>query len=327
MKTVFYNFTEELIEVRHLISSCLEREIPKYAKRLLESFPLDNGRGLRPSLLLASAGEQALRQKRDALHRAAAAVEIVHAGSLLHDDIVDEATLRRHKPTINTVYGAREAVLLGDYFLSRAFRLVLSLQSSRATSSFVRLMETMVEGEFFELEKSSVSDYSERDALKIIEKKTGSLFAEACFIGGLISGLPKEDLENLREFGFQSGLVYQLADDVLDTTSLSGNIGKDTGVDFLHGRPTLPLVYALEIAPKNSREEFQNAKERSKETSTAIMEVMKSPAVKDRICEKARDSRKRAVQVLTGLKDLQIRRDLEEFANYAYDRTKKACFG
>ena len=98
-------------------------------------------------------------------------------------------------------------------------------------------------------------------------------------------------------------------------------------MDFLHGRPTLPLVYALEIAPKNSREEFQNAKERSKETSTAIMEVMKSPAVKDRICEKARDSRKRAVQVLTGLKDLQIRRDLEEFANYAYDRTKKACFG
>ena len=301
----------------------LDEGSPAYARHLLQHFPVNGGRGLRPALVLAAGS---LKKKSDnskaseRLLKAAAAIEMVHCGSLLHDDIVDEAQLRRHAPTINLIFGPREAVLLGDYFLSRAFSLVLELRLPRATQSFVNLMETMVKGELMELDKSSNAETSEDDANRIIDLKTGSLFSEACYIGGLVAGLPNEALKKLRTFGLQAGRAYQLTDDLLDATSLSSQLGKDTGNDLLQGKPTLPLVHALRLATSDTRDEFRRG---SVAAIKAVAELLCDSRVRSICMENARQATKEAVRAISSFKENGAKESLCKFARFASERAAR----
>ena len=301
----------------------LDEGSPAYARHLLKHFPVNGGRGLRPALVLAAGSLKKKSDKSKASERllkAAAAIEMVHCGSLLHDDIVDEAQLRRHAPTINLIFGPREAVLLGDYFLSRAFSLVLELRLPRATQSFVNLMEAMVKGELIELDKSSNAETSEADANRIIDLKTGSLFSEACYIGGLVASLPKESLKKLRTFGLQAGRAYQLTDDLLDATSLSSQLGKDTGNDLLQGKPTLPLVHALRLASSDIRDEFRRG---SASAIKAVAELLCDSRVRSICMENARQATKEAVSAISSLKENGAKESLCKFARYAAERAAR----
>ncbi len=307
------------------MGATLEEGSPAYARHLLRHFPLNGGRGLRPALVLAAGSlkqkgktKKPIKNKR--LLKAAAAIELVHCGSLLHDDVVDEAQLRRHSPTINRLFGTREAVLLGDYFLSRAFTLVLELKIPRATSAFVRLMEAMVKGELLELDKSAKIETTEEDAFHIIELKTGSLFAEACYIGGLVAGLPEARLKELHTFGMEAGRAYQLTDDLLDATSLSSQLGKDTGNDLLQGKPTLPLVHALQLAPDNVCEEFTRG---SSSAFPHIAELLCDKRVRTACMDKAREATQRALSATENLQDNSARKCLRQFAVFASERAAR----
>ena len=304
----------------------LDEGSPAYARHLLQHFPVNGGRGLRPALVLAAGSLKLKGQGRKAnerLLKAAAAIEMVHCGSLLHDDIVDEAQLRRHAPTINLIFGPREAVLLGDYFLSRAFSLVLELRLPRATQSFVALMEAMVKGELLELDKSSNSETSESDAHRIIDLKTGSLFAEACYIGGLVAGLKNDYLCELRTFGLEAGRAYQLTDDLLDATSISSQLGKDTGNDLLHGKPTLPLVHALRLASPDLREEFNRGEANA---IKAIAELLCDSRVRSICMTRAREATAEALRAISSFEENGAQKSLDNFARFASERAARKTY-
>jgi octaprenyl-diphosphate synthase len=320
---LFSKLHNKIEQSKELMVSYLKKDAPSFAIHLLDFFPVRGGQGLRPSLLLAAgmledSSANAETDSQAKLLKAAAAIEMIHGGSLLHDDVIDEAQLRRHCPTINLLFGAREATILGDYLLARAFSLIMNIENPVATSTFVTLLENMVKGELLEFHHDSGTLPQAADAMEVMELKTASLFSAACFVGGLLKGLSNESLENLREFGRLAGIAFQITDDLMDITAHSESIGKDTGNDLLQKKPTLPLVYAIQEASEKSIQQLNENHDAP--IPTEIAELMSSPHIRQKAMFEARDASNKAKERLTCFADNDAKTALTEFAEFATAR-------
>jgi heptaprenyl diphosphate synthase/octaprenyl-diphosphate synthase len=175
---------------------------------------------------------------------AAAAVELVHAGSLAHDDLMDAATERRGVPTVNAEWGTSMAVMVGDRLLARAGRAALSVSPAVADELIQALVE-LIEGQTLEMTDAYDLDRAEDRALRSISLKTGALFRAGCVIGALCAGVEEEQLELARRYGDRFGLAFQVLDDLLDLVSTTELLGKPVGNDLRQGTYTVPLLRAL----------------------------------------------------------------------------------
>ena len=323
---LFSTFHDKIACSKELMVDYLKKDAPSYAIHLLDFFPVRGGQGLRPSLLLASGClmEESIPLNPEAeilLTKAAAAIEMIHGGSLLHDDVIDEANLRRHCPTINLLFGPREATILGDYLLARAFSLIMEMKNQQATETFVTLLENMVRGELLEFHHTSDLRPTVKEAHEVMELKTASLFSAACYIGGLLAGLPDHHLKSLREFGRQAGIAFQITDDLLDITALSESIGKDTGNDLLQKKPTLPLIFALERASKKSLENLYE--QHNEPVPLEIAELMSCPDVRKQTMEVSRKASETAIKNLSDFEETKAKHVLVEFAEFATTRAQR----
>ncbi len=222
--------------------------IPQVARHLISA----GGKRLRPLLALASAklcGEDGERP-----HLLAAAVELIHAATLLHDDVVDDSALRRGLATANIVFGNKESVLVGDFLFARAFELMVKTGSLEVLDILSRASCTISEGEVLQLETQSNIATTEDMYLSVVQAKTAALFAAATEASAVLGGGSPEVVRALREFGLNFGIAYQLVDDTLDYAASDGGMGKTAGDDFREGKMTLPVIYAIADA--------QNAEER-----------------------------------------------------------------
>ncbi len=200
------------------------------------------GKRIRPLLLLLSARIAGYAGSQHIV--LASAVEFIHTATLLHDDVVDRATVRRGFPAANVVWGNQAAVLTGDYLLAKAFSLVIAAGNLPVLEVLGRTVTRLAEGEMRHLVGSSDLDLSQEDYLTIADGKTASLFAAACRCGALLGkGGPGGDA--LEEFGFRLGRAFQLVDDVLDYVAMETEFGKTRGRDLAEGKMTLPLIHAL----------------------------------------------------------------------------------
>ena len=203
------------------------------------------GKQMRPILSLLSAGA-AGGINPDSV-RFAAASELLHNATLLHDDVVDEARERRGRPTVMSILGGRASVLLGDFWLVRAVRCILEAAhgSSRVISLFAKTLSDLAEGELLQMQKASSADTTREDYLRIIYSKTASLFETAAVSGAVSAGAPEEWVSALGDYARLLGLAFQVKDDIFDYAG-GAEVGKPVGVDLLEQKITLPLLCALD---------------------------------------------------------------------------------
>jgi octaprenyl-diphosphate synthase len=222
----------------------LTREVGDYVQN-------SRGKQLRPILLILSAW--ACGRRDLAVHQTAAALEIVHNASLLHDDVIDRSDLRRGRPTVNARFGDNVAILMADFLYSHAFRLALECLDPKVLQMITRVTAEMCESELFQIEREDVL-LTEADYYRIIKGKTAYLFGACCGLGAILARRDEETVEALSRFGLSFGLAFQITDDVLDYTADDEMFGKAVGTDIEGGRQTLPLIHALEVADEATRE-------------------------------------------------------------------------
>lgn len=237
---------EELTIVREIIRSETTSGIGMADEAISHAIGC-GGKVIRPALFLLSARLfDDSSADRDALARTAAAIELVHAASLMHDDVVDGARMRRGRESTNFVFGDKASVLAGDFIWSTASRLIVSVGNQNLTKAVVDCVREITLGEILELAHNRDVEVDEGICLKIIEGKTGSLFSLAATAGAIVKGAGEGAERALASFGRHAGIAYQLTDDALDYSSNDGALGKDTGTDLAGGTPTYPFVVALE---------------------------------------------------------------------------------
>ena len=201
------------------------------------------GKMLRPTLLLLSG--EACGEINDEHVTLAVVVEMVHAATLVHDDVLDEAALRRKQATVNATEGNKTAVLLGDYLISHAFHLCSSLNDQYASRRIGATTNTVCEGELMQVHHRGHVELSEADYLEIIRRKTAVLTGTCCALGARYAGASFDAVEAWERFGADLGMAFQIVDDLLDCTGTEQQMGKTLGRDLNLGDPTLPVIHAL----------------------------------------------------------------------------------
>src|SRR5438046_249354 len=202
------------------------------------------GKRLRPSLLLLSSkliGDGG----QSAIHLGAV-VEIIHAATLVHDDVIDAAETRRGRPSTNAQWGNHTSVLAGDWLYMQAFQIAVRERNFRVLDILIALTQMMVEGELLQLERIGRIDVSEADYMELVHRKTAGLFSACARLGALVAGGDSSAADKLGDYAWNLGMAFQLIDDVLDFTAREQTLGKPVGGDLREGKITLPLIYALE---------------------------------------------------------------------------------
>lgn len=202
------------------------------------------GKRIRPVFVLL-AGRLG-KYEASSINKAAISLELIHMATLVHDDVIDEAMLRRGKPTIKHTYGNRVAMYTGDYILARALEVATTIENEKVHRVLSRSLVEVAIGEINQLENKFNWDQTLRDYLQRIKRKTALLIAISCELGAIISGLSEADVKRMYRYGYFIGMSYQIIDDILDFTATSKELGKPAGTDLLQGNITLPVLYAME---------------------------------------------------------------------------------
>ncbi len=213
--------------------------IPEVASHLISS----GGKRLRPMLTLATAQLSAYRG--DGHVKLAAAVEFMHTATLLHDDVVDESEMRRGKVAARVKWGNEASVLVGDFLLGQAFKMMVEVGSLRALEILSSAAAVIAEGEVMQLAAAKNTETNEDEYLAVIRAKTAELFSAACEVGPVIASRPKAEAAACRSYGTNLGIAFQLVDDALDYGGTSQKLGKNVGDDFREGKITLPVVLSF----------------------------------------------------------------------------------
>lgn len=202
------------------------------------------GKRMRPLLVLLAA--KACKVQGQQHISLAAVIEFIHTATLLHDDVVDMSSLRRGRPTVNAEWNNPSSVLVGDFIYSRAFQILVTLGSMRIMEIIADTTNRIAEGEVLQLISKNNPNPTEQDYMQVIQNKTAILFQAAGQCGAILSDAPAEQEDALKQFGMHLGTAFQLIDDVLDYDGDSEALGKNVGDDLAEGKPTLPLIYALQ---------------------------------------------------------------------------------
>lgn len=211
------------------------------------------GKRLRPILVLLTA--KALGYQGEHHHTLAAVIEFIHTATLLHDDVVDESSLRRGRETANALFGNAASVLVGDFVYTRSFQMMVSVGSMRVMEVLAEATNIIAEGEVLQLMNIGNVDIDEAGYLQVIQYKTAKLFEAASRLGAILAGVDADTEAAFARYGMHLGTAFQIIDDVLDYSGHTEEIGKNLGDDLAEGKPTLPLIYVM----RNGGEEHATA--------------------------------------------------------------------
>ncbi|MBX3071956.1 MAG: polyprenyl synthetase family protein [Thermomicrobiales bacterium] len=291
---------------------------------LLDEIIAAGGKRLRPLLLLLSARAFAYEETFDTLITAAAGVELLHTASLVHDDTVDRAALRRGKPTLNSQLDTGSVILIGDYLFAQSAMLAADTGIPRVVSIFASTLGDICDGQLMEMLEANDLNQSVEQYMLRIYGKTGSLFAGAAEMGGVISRAPDHTVAALQAFGGAVGTAFQIIDDVLDLTGESATLGKPAGNDLRQGTLTLPVIYFLRDAPVSARHMVSSvvAGSASEVEIGALIDDIRSSGAVDLAVRDAEIRVDAAIETLGDVvPDDDARQGLEEFAQLALKRS------
>ena len=275
IQDVFSTYKDDLLRVEKCINDNVNSEIkliPEIAHHLIDS----GGKRFRPLLLLICAhlcgyrGEQRFPM--------ATVMEFIHTATLLHDDVIDQALIRRGKESANQIFGNSVSILVGDFLCFKAFMLMSAIGNNDIFGLVSEMGNIMSEGEVFQLTKCGDINMTKEEYLSIIEKKTAVLISASCAAGAILGRAPQDKTDALVRFGRNAGMAFQITDDVLDYTAKGEEFGKSIGKDLEEGKITLPLIFALKQSTgeeKNTIEEIITRKKVSQKAAREITRLIK----------------------------------------------------
>lgn len=279
------------------------------------------GKRLRPALvLLSSKFHPADAEKVTSL---AAAVETLHTATLIHDDLIDHAFLRRGNPTLNAMWNSAATVLTGDYLFARAADFAAETKSVRVVSIFAQTLMTICGGELKQIFGGDEGQLTKEYYYQRIYSKTASLFAASSETGAILSGAPEPDVQALRDYGYNLGMAFQIVDDMLDFAGNEGELGKPVGSDLRQGIVTLPTIYFLEAHPEDEvvTKALSGRDERDDEVRAAVEIIKDSGAIESATAE-AKGFAARGRDALLTLPDNEYRQAMLDLANFVVERRK-----
>src|SRR5688572_17888799 len=278
------------------------------------------GKMLRPMLVLLS-GRACGDELSDAHVTIATVVEMVHMATLVHDDVLDEAELRRKGATINHLRGNEAAVLLGDYLISHSYHLCSSLDSQLASRVIARTTNQVCEGELLQIDNRNNLDLDEETYLEIITRKTAVLCATCCFLGATFAGATEAQVAALETYGRALGIAFQIQDDILDIVGDADTVGKTLGIDIEKQKMTLPVIHFLRTAPAEHRKLLRSLiGSREADKIERIRNLILPSNSIQYARERARQLVDKARSALSVLPDTEARRVLDTMAEFVVTR-------
>ena len=303
---------DEVIRTRLHSDVALIRQVGEYIVR-------SGGKRLRPALVLFTAG--AMGYKGTHHHELAAVVEFIHTASLLHDDVVDESDLRRGNKTANAIYGNAAAVFVGDFMYSRAFQMMVGVDSMHVMRVLADATNVIAEGEVLQLLNCHNADVVIDDYLRVIRDKTAKLFEAAARLGGIVGGADPETEARLADFGMHLGTAFQLIDDVLDYSADEADTGKHLGDDLAEGKPTLPLIHVMQHGTPEQAALVRGAIEHGgRDDFAAVLAAIQDSGALAETLRYAQAEAKRAIEAISVLPPSNFKDALLQLSDFAVRR-------
>ena len=308
----------DMLAVNQVIRQQLHSEVP-LVNQIAEYIINAGGKRIRPVLVLLMAN--AYQYQGTHHHDLAAIVEFIHTATLLHDDVVDESSMRRGRQTANALFGNAASVLVGDFLYSRAFQMMVSINSMQVMQILADATNVIAEGEVLQLLNMHDPDVTEARYLQVIRSKTAKLFEAAAQIGALIAGASAADVELAAEYGRSLGTAFQLIDDVLDYSGNAADIGKNVGDDLREGKPTLPLIYLMKHGDDTQRDLVRTCIEEGDESRfDQILRAITESGALTYTREQAIQASNQACAALATLPDSDYKQALLNLATFAVHR-------
>ena len=309
---------DDLAAVDRVIGQRLASEvvlINQISHYIIES----GGKRLRPALVVIAGSH--FGAVRAHCHELAAVIEFIHTATLLHDDVVDESDLRRGRKTANSQFGNAAAVLVGDFLYSRAFQMMVAIGSVRVMEVLAEATNIIAEGEVLQLLNIHDPETDEEKYLRVVRFKTAKLFEATCRVGAILGSASKQDEVAIASYGMHLGTAFQLIDDVLDYSGEMGETGKNIGDDLAEGKPTLPLIHALQHGSESEKAAIRRAIEHGgREEMSVVAAAIQSTGALAYTREQAHREARAAEAAIAPLKDSVYRDALLQLCVFAVER-------
>ena len=317
-KSIAHSIVADVEAVNLVIRQRLHSDV-SLVNQIAEYIISAGGKRIRPMLVLLVAN--AYGYKGTAHHELAAVVEFIHTATLLHDDVVDESSMRRGRKTANALFGNAASVLVGDFLYSRSFQMMVGLSNMRVMQILSDATNVIAEGEVLQLLNMHDPDVTEAAYLLVIRSKTAKLFEAAAELGALVAGANDAQIAAAGEYGRSLGTAFQLIDDVLDYAGDAAEIGKNLGDDLREGKPTLPLIWLMEHGTPEQRELVRNCIEQGDEQQfDAVLAAVTSSGALDYTRRQAEQAAERATAAIADLPDSVYKNSLLQLSSFAVDR-------
>jgi octaprenyl-diphosphate synthase len=308
----------DLNAVNSVIREQLHSDVP-LIQQIAQYIINAGGKRIRPALVLLFANAYGFRNTHH--HRLATIIEFIHTATLLHDDVVDESSLRRGRQTANALFGNAASVLVGDFLYSRAFQMMVSIGDMRVMRILADATNVIAEGEVLQLLNMHDPDVTEQRYLQVIRSKTAKLFEAAAQLGALIAGARDNEIEAAAEYGRSLGTAFQLIDDVLDYSGNAADIGKNVGDDLREGKPTLPLIYLMHNGTPTQRDLVRACIENGDENHFGdILAAMTTSGALAYTKRQAEEAALRAAESIADLPHGEFKKSLLELSAFAVVR-------
>lgn len=278
------------------------------------------GKRLRPMIVLLAA--RALGYQGTQHTDLAAIVEFIHTATLLHDDVVDESSKRRSRDTANEIWGNAASVLVGDFLYSRSFEMMVDIDRMRVMEILAHATNRIAEGEVLQLLNCNDPDTDETKYREVILRKTATLFEAGARLGGVICDSTQEEEQALADYGLHLGIAFQIIDDALDYSASSAEIGKNIGDDLAEGKPTLPLIRAMQVGTPAQKAILREAIEKGgRERIDVVMQAIESTDAIEYTARLAQEEADMAIEALQILPPSYYRSALAALAEFSVKRS------
>ncbi|MEC9415423.1 MAG: polyprenyl synthetase family protein [Pseudomonadota bacterium] len=305
-------------DVDSLIRKNLHSDVSLIAK-VSEYIINSGGKRIRPLIVLLVA--RALDYNKDKHIASAAIIEFIHTATLLHDDVVDNSKRRRGQDTANIIFGNQASVLIGDFLYSRAFQMMVELNDMEIMEVLANATNTIATGEVMQLINIHDPEVTEENYFQVIYRKTSCLFEAGCHVAAIIAASDENERTSLIDYGKNLGMAFQIIDDTLDFGAPENKLGKNLGDDLAEGKPTLPIIYAIDNSSAKEKELLQSAiKEGDLTKLEEIQNIIRSTGAIEYATSRAIEFSGNAIASISHLPSSKYKEALISIANFSVDR-------
>jgi len=321
IKDIKKPFANEIREYEDVFKSSMTSNV-KLVDTIVKYVVKHRGKGLRPLLVIMAA--KLVGEPVENTYLIASTVELLHTASLVHDDVVDNAEIRRGFPSINSVWKNKISVLMGDYLLSKCLINATKTESIKTMQILAEVSSRLSKGELLQIEKSKRLNVTEEDYFKIISNKTAALISAAAQLGAMTTSDKIEDHDTLKRYGENLGLAFQIKDDLLDYYGKQTIIGKPVGNDFKNKKITLPLIFAFKNAENNGIVKIKKIikKGASSKDVEYIIQFVEDHGGIEYAIQKQHEYALKAKESIKDYPDSEVKTALIDFVDYVISRTK-----